>query len=95
MVPMLQDPPQSRRNRARPCADLQDLAVTIMAHHHAAGIARQTLRRFRGNAETVLEDGLARLLRIRQHAGVDMDHHLVTLARGAGIELVAEGHLGE
>ena len=44
---------------------------------------------------TPLEDGLARRLRIGQHLGVDVDHHLVALPRGAGIEAVVEGRLRE
>jgi hypothetical protein len=42
-----------------------------------------------------LEHGLAGLLGIGQHLGVDMHHHLVPLARGAGIEAVMEGCLRE
>ena len=39
------------------------------------------------------EDGLARLLWIGQHRGVDVDHHLVALAGGAGIEPVMQRRL--
>jgi hypothetical protein len=66
-----------------------------MAHHHPSGVAREALGRFRGNVSTPLQDGLARLLRIGQHLGVDVDHHLVALARGAGIEAVVQGRLRE
>ena len=38
---------------------------------------------------------MAGLIRIRQNCGVDMDHHLVALARRAGIEPVVEGRLRE
>jgi hypothetical protein len=42
-----------------------------------------------------LEDGLAGCLGIRQHRGVDVNDDLVALARGAGIEGLVEGALGE
>ena len=38
---------------------------------------------------------MARLIRLRQGLGVDVDHHLVALARSARIELVVEGRLRE
>jgi len=44
---------------------------------------------------TPFEDGLARLLRIGQHLGVNVDHHLVALARGAGTEPVMKGRFRE
>ena len=44
-----------------------------------------------GTRAPVLEDGLAGLIRVRQHRGIDVDHHLVALARGAGIEPVVRG----
>jgi hypothetical protein len=50
---------------------------------------------FCGNARAVLEDGLARLIRIGERRGIDVDHHLIALARGAGIEFVMEGRLRE
>ena len=43
----------------------------------------------------VLEDGLARQIRIRQHRIVDVDDHLVSLARGSRIDAVVERRLGE
>ena len=66
-----------------------------MAHHHPAGVAGQALRRFRGNARAPLEDRLPRLIGIGQYLGIDVDHHLVALPRGAGIEAVVQGRLGE
>jgi hypothetical protein len=66
-----------------------------MSHHHPACIARQALRRFRGNARPVLEHGLAWLIRVGQHLGIDVDHHLVPLSRGAGIEPVVQSRLRE
>ena len=64
-------------------------------HHHATRVARQTLRRFRGNARAVFEDRLTRRIRIRQYRRVDMDHHLIALARRAGVETVMQGRLRE
>jgi len=64
-------------------------------HHHPARVARQALGRSRGNARAVLEDRLAGLIRVRQDLGVDVDHHLVALARGAGVDTVVEGRLRE
>jgi hypothetical protein len=64
-------------------------------HHDPAGVARQALRRSSWNARAVLEDGLARLIRVRQDFGIDVDHYLVALARGAGIDAMVEGRLRE
>ncbi len=89
-VPRVERPPQGRRNRPGPGPDLQQASVVVVAHHHPTRVTRQALGRFRGNARAVLEHGLPRLIRIGQHLGIDVDHHLVALVRGAGIE-VAEG----
>ena len=43
----------------------------------------------------VLEDGLAGLIRVRQSWRIDMNHHLVPLSRGAGIEFVVQGGFRE
>ena len=61
-----------------------------MLHHHPARVARQPLGGFRGNAHAVLQDGLAGRLGVREHGRVDMDHDLIALARGAGIDAVME-----
>jgi len=66
-----------------------------VSHDHAAGVARQALRRSSWNARAVLEDGLARLIGVRQDLRVDVDDHLVALARGAGVELVVQRRLRE
>ena len=94
-VPVLERPPQRRRDRARPDADLQQPPVLVVAHHHAARVAGQALRRFRGNAAPVLEDRLARMLGVGQHRGVDVDHDLVALAGSPGIEPVVQRGLGQ
>ena len=92
-ITMVERPPQGGGNRPGPGSDLDHAAILVMAHPHPAGVAGQALGRFRGNARAVLEDGLARLLRLGQRLGVDVDHHLVAFARGAGIEPVLERRL--
>jgi hypothetical protein len=64
-------------------------------HHHPARVARQPLRRFRGNARAVFEDRLTRRINIGQYRRVDVDDHLITLARRAGVEIVMQGRLRE
>ena len=83
--------------RDRPCAgtDLQQLAVGVVAHDHPAGVAGQALGRSSWNAYAVFEDRLTRRLGIRQHRGVHVDHHLITLAGRARIDSVVERGLGE
>jgi hypothetical protein len=93
LVAVLERAPQCRWNRARPGPDLHGAPLLVVPHHHPARVARQALRRFRGNACPVLEHGLAGLIRIGERRGVDMDHDLVALARGAGIEAVVKGRL--
>ncbi|MEX2220403.1 MAG: hypothetical protein WEG40_01275, partial [Candidatus Rokuibacteriota bacterium] len=43
----------------------------------------------------LFQHGLAGLIRIRERRGGDVDHDLVALARGAGIELVVESRFRE
>jgi hypothetical protein len=50
---------------------------------------------FIGNVCAPLEDGLARLIRVRQHRSIDVDHDLVSLCRRAGIHPVVQGCLRE
>jgi hypothetical protein len=64
-------------------------------HDHPRGIARQALGRLSWNAEAVLEDRLPRLVGVHQHRSVDMNHHLVALARGTRLDAVVEGSLGD
>jgi hypothetical protein len=90
---MLQHPAQRRRNRPRPGADLDDLPVGVVLHHHAARVARQPLRRYRGNAPAIFQDRLAGLVRIGQHRGIHMDDDLVAVARRPGIEIVLQRRL--
>jgi hypothetical protein len=69
--------------------------VLILPHHNPAGVARQALRCFRGNVDPPFENGLAGLLWVGQHWGVDMHHHLVALAWRAGIDPVVQRRLRE
>ena len=85
-VPRVERPPQGGGNGPGPGPDLQQAPVVVVAHHDPARVARQALGRFRGNARAVFQNGFTRLIRIGQRLGVDVDHHLVALARGAGIE---------
>jgi hypothetical protein len=71
-VAMLKRAPQRRRDRPCTGANLHDSAICIVSHRHAAGVARQALRRFRGNARAALEHRLARRLGICQHLRVDV-----------------------
>ena len=66
-----------------------------MPHHYPAGVTCQPARRFRGNACALLEDGLSRLIRVLEHRRVDVDHHLVTLARCPWVELMVKRGLGD
>ena len=85
---MVERSPQGGGNRPGPGPDLHQAPVVVLAHHHPARVARQALGRFRGNARAAIEHGLPRLIRIGQHLGINVDHHLVALARGTGIEVV-------
>jgi hypothetical protein len=63
-------------------------------HHHAAGIARQTLGRSRRNARAAFEHRLARCVGIGQHLGIDVNDDLVPLARRDGIDPMVQSRLG-
>jgi len=82
---------ERRGDRPGPGRDLHDPAVPGVPHHHSARVARQAPGRFCGNVRAVLEDGLAGLTGVRERRGVDVDHHLVSLGRGARIDAVMEG----
>jgi hypothetical protein len=85
--------PQRGRDRSCTGANLNDPAVCIVSHHHAARVACQALRRSRGNARAAVEHGLTGRVGIREHLGVDVDHHLVALARIARIDPVVQRRL--
>src|SRR5947207_14234382 len=92
---MMQRAPQRRRNGSRPRADFDDPAIRIVSHHDAARVAGQTLGRFRRDVRAVVEDRLTGRIGVRQHRRVDVDHDLVALARGAGIDSVVERCFGD
>src|SRR5712691_8710156 len=94
-VAMVERAPQRRRNRSRPSTDFDQPPVFVMPHHHPCRIARQAAGRFRGNVRAVLEHGLPRLIRVGQDRSINMNDHLVTLSRGAGIEPMVECRLRE
>ena len=94
-VAVVECPPYRRGNRPGPGIDFDDPAVPAVPHHYPAGVARQALGRSSWNARAALEDGLARLIGVRQDLGIDVDHHLVALARGARIDAVVESRLRE
>src|SRR5205823_12461773 len=94
-VAMVERPPERRGNRPGASIDLHDPAVPVVSHHHPAGVARQALGRSSWNARAVLEDRLAGLIGVGEDFGVHVDHHLVTLARGAGVDPAVEGGLRE
>src|SRR5215813_12934614 len=94
-VPVVECSADRRRNRAGPRADLQQMPVGVVAHHDPARVARQALRRSGRNAYAILEHRLAGLIGVGQHGGIDVDHDLIALARGTGIDPVVERGLGE
>ena len=95
LVPVVERAPQRWRNRPGPGSDLDGAPVLVVPHHDPARVARQALRRFCRNARPVLEDGLAGLIGVGEHRGINMNHDLVPLSRGARIEPVVEGRLRE
>ena len=94
-IATLKRAPQRGRDRPSPGADLDEPAVGILSHHDTARIARDALRRFRGNARPVFEDGLARVVGVGEDPSVDVNDHLVPLARCAGVDPVMERRLSE
>src|SRR5438477_7097342 len=77
LVAMLERTPQRGRNRACARADVGDATVSIVAHHHAARIARQPLGRLRRNLSAALDDRLPERVGVCQHRRVDVDHDLI------------------
>jgi len=94
-IAMLQRSPQRRRNGPSPRTDFEDPAIRIVSHDDPTRVTRQTLGRLRGNARAVVEDRLTGRVSVRQHRRVDVDHDLVALARGAGIDSVVERRFGD
>jgi hypothetical protein len=64
-----------------------------MLHHDAARVAREAPRRFRGNVRAVIQNALARVIRIRENGSIHVNDHLVSLARRPGIDAAIESRL--
>ncbi len=94
-IPMLQRSSQRRGNRPRPGPHLHHSPVLVVSHQHPARVARQALRRSRGNVAPPFQHGLAGLLRIREDCGVYVDHHLIPFTRRSGVELMVQRRLGQ
>src|SRR5712692_4006177 len=90
---MLERAPQRRRDRPGAGADFDQAPGLVMPHDDPARVARQTLRRSRGNAYPVLEDRLSALVRIREDGGVDVLHDLIALTGRARIDPLMERRL--
>ena len=95
VVPGRQRAPDGWRDGAGPAANIEHRPVAGMAHDHGGGIARDTSRRFSGNADAVLQGGLAGFGSDCQRLGVDMDDDLIAVACRAAIEVGGQGALGE
>jgi hypothetical protein len=94
-IAMQQRAPERGRNRASADAHLHDPPLRVVLHDHPARVAGQPLRRPRGDVGAILEHGLAGSGWIHQGLGVDVDHHLVALARRTGVQLVVQRRLGQ
>jgi len=95
LIAMEERASQRGRNGSCSCADLYDVTVRVVAHHHASRIAGETLRRFRGNARSVVEHGLTCLIRIREYRRIDVHHDLIPVARGARFDPLVERRFRE
>jgi hypothetical protein len=84
-IPVLECAPQRRRDRPGAGADFDHAPVLVVPHDDPARVARQTLRRSRGNAHAVLENRLSGLIRIREDRGVDVNHDLIALSGRARV----------
>jgi hypothetical protein len=71
VIPVLKRATQCRRNRPGASADFDHAPVRVVPHDDPARVARQALRRSRGNAHAVLEGRLSDLIRIREDRGVE------------------------
>jgi hypothetical protein len=94
-ISVVKRPPQCGGNRPGPRPDLQQASIFVVAHDDSTGVTRQASGRFRGNVRAILQDRLAWLIGVSQRWSLDMDHDLVALAGGAGIETVVQGRLRE
>ena len=66
-----------------------------MLHDDPSRVAGQTPGRFCGNVCPVLEDRLARSVRVGQHRDIDVDHDLVPLPGCTGIDPMVERRFGD
>lgn len=94
-VPMEQRASQRGRDRPGPGSNFDEPPLVVVPHDHPARIAGQASGRFRGNVAPFFQHGLAGLLGIREHRGVDVDHDLIALARGTRVDLVMQRGLGQ
>ena len=94
LIPLLQGPPQRRRDGPSPGPHLRHATVSIMAHEYAAGVTGESLRRFRGNVGAFLQHRLPRR-RFSQHFRVNVDHDLIALTGGPRVEPLVERRLGD
>jgi len=93
VIPVLERSPQRRRDRPGASTNFDHTPVRVVPHDDPTRVARQTLRRSRGNAHAVLEDRLSEAIRIREDRGVDVDHDLIALAGRARIDPVMQRRL--
>ena len=94
-VSIVKHPPQSRRNGSCQRADLHHPAVRVVAHDHSARVARQASGRLGGHVRAGFERRLAGRIGVLQHGCIDVDDHLVALARRARIHPVMKRRLGD
>jgi hypothetical protein len=94
-IPVVERSTDRRWNRAGASADLGHVPVRVVTHDDPGRVAGQPPRRSGRNADAVFELRLPELAGVGQDGGVDVDHHLVALPRGAGIDAVVERGLGE
>jgi hypothetical protein len=94
-VPLVERAPDRGRHGARAAPDIQHIAVRAVRHHDAARVARQSPRRFRGNANAIehgkiagLSVGVASALQC-SHIDVQHDLEAVSPGHGAATRLVA------
>jgi hypothetical protein len=95
LVAVVKRTSQRRRNRSCARADLDNAPIRIVTHYHAAGIAREALRRPRGSARAAFEHRLARCIGVGEHLRIDVNDDLIPFARDAGIHSAMEGGLGD
>jgi hypothetical protein len=81
-VPILQGASQRGRDRPGAGSDLEQSALLVVPHHHAARVAGQAPRRLRGNVAHFFQRRLAGLGWIGEGSSIHVQHHLVSLEGG-------------